>query len=55
VWSPEFSNPLEGIPTETLAKVVQVSGTEIRIECRINGNKLIDASRYKITGRIGCK
>jgi hypothetical protein len=55
VWLPEFDNPLEALPANTLASLVYVSSTEVRVECRINGNKLIDASRYKISGRIGCK
>jgi hypothetical protein len=55
IWNPEFDNPVEGIPSATLATVTQVSTTKIRVEARINGNKILDAPRYKISGRIGCK
>jgi hypothetical protein len=55
IFSSEFDNPIEGIPSATLATVTQISTTEIRVEARINGNKIIDAPRYKISGRIGCK
>ena len=55
VWLPESTNPIIPIPSETLAKVVWVSNQEIRVETRINSNKLINANRYKISGRIGCK
>ena len=55
IFSPEFDNPIEGIPTSTLTEIRSVSTTEIRVEARINGNKIIDAPRYKISGRIGCK
>jgi hypothetical protein len=55
IWSPEYSNPLEGIPTYTLVKVTSTSTTVVTVECRINSNKLIDSPRYKISGRIGNK
>jgi len=55
IWVSEFDNPMVGIVGETLSKVVWVSNTEIRVETRIEANKLIDSPRYKITGREGCK
>ena len=55
IFAPEFDNPVEGIPGATLATVTQVSTTQVVVEARINGNKIIDANRYKISGRIGCK
>lgn len=55
IWLPEFSNPMIPVPSETLSKVTFISTTQIRVETRIEANKLIDAPRYKITGREGCK
>jgi hypothetical protein len=57
VWNPEYDNPLEAIPTSggVLATLTYVSSTEVKVEARINGNKIIDAPRYKLSGRIGCK
>jgi hypothetical protein len=55
IWAHELNIPMIPIPAETLAKVVWVSTSEIRVETRIEANKLIDSSRYKITGREGCK
>jgi hypothetical protein len=55
IWSSEFDNPLVGLPNETLCTVTFVSTTVLRVECRIDSNKLIDSNRYKITGRLGCK
>ena len=55
IFLPEFDIPMIPIPAETLAKVTFISTTVIRVETRIETNKLIDAPRYKITGREGCK
>jgi len=55
IWGSEFDNPMIPIPGETLAKVTFISTTVLRVECRIDANKLIDAPVYKITGRLGCK
>ena len=55
IWLPELDNPMVPLPSETLAKIVWISNLKIRVETRIEANKLIDASRYRISGRIGCK
>ena len=55
IWLSEFDNPMIPLTGETLAKVTFNTTTKITVETRIDANKLIDASRYKITGREGCK
>jgi len=55
VHLPENDNPIIPIPTKTLAEVTWVSTSKIIVEGRIDSNKLIDATRYKSSGRIGCK
>ena len=55
IWASEFDNPMIPLTGETLAKVTFVSTTKLLVETRIDANKLTDASRYKITGREGCK
>ena len=55
VWSPEASNPMIPIPAETLTEIESTSTTVVTVKTRINSNKLINANRYKISGRIGCK
>lgn len=55
IWGSESDNPLLPIAGATLLDLVLVSPTEIKASCLIDPSKLIDASRYKITGRIGCK
>jgi len=52
---PEVGNPLLPLSGGTLLDVVIVSPTVLRCSCLVDPNKLIDASRYKITGREGCK
>ena len=52
---PEVGNPLLPLAGGTLLDVVIVSPTVLRCSCLVDPNKLIDASRYKITGREGCK
>lgn len=55
VHLPEFDNPMEPIPGQTLSRVLFSSTTKLIVESRINANKLINATRYKVTGRLGCK
>ena len=52
---PEVGNPLLPLAGGTLLDVVIVSPTVLRCSCLVDPNKLISASRYKITGREGCK
>ena len=52
---PEVGNPLLPLAGGTLLDVVIVSPTVLRCSCLVDPNKLINASRYKITGREGCK
>ncbi len=52
---PEVGNPLLPLSGGTLLDVVIVSPTVLRCSCLVDPNKLISASRYKITGREGCK
>lgn len=54
LWLPENDNPVIPIPANTLAVVTFVSSTVLRVETRIDSNKLIKAPRYKISGRLGC-
>lgn len=51
---PEVDNPVIPIPANTNAVLTLVSSTVIRVETRIDSNKLIQAPRYKISGRLGC-
>jgi len=55
VHLPEFDNPMEPLPNGTLANVLFDSPTKLIVESRINANKLISATRYKVSGRLGCK
>ena len=51
----EADNPLIPIPAATFLSLSLPSANILRAECIIEPNKLIDATRYKITGREGCK
>ena len=55
VWGSELDNPLIPISGATKLDLVLVSPTILRASCLINPNNLIKATRYKITGREGCK
>jgi len=55
VHLPEQDNPIIPIPSGTLATVTWISTSQIRVEARINTNKLLNATRFKSSGRIGCK
>ena len=55
IFVPEFTNPLEGVTGTTLSTLTLVSPTVLRVECMIDSNKLINAPRYKVSGRLGCK
>jgi len=55
IWDSEADNPMVPIPTETLAKVTWVGISQIQVESRIETSKLISATRYKVSGREGCK
>ena len=51
----EADNPLIPIPAATFLSLSLPAANILRAECIIEPNKLIDATRYKITGREGCK
>jgi hypothetical protein len=55
VWLPEISNPLLPIAGGTLLDVQIINPTTLRCTCLVDPTKLINATRYKITGREGCK
>ena len=55
VWLPELDNPLLPLAGDTLLNIQIISPTVLRCTCLIDPTKLIDANRYKITGREGCK
>lgn len=55
IWLPEVDNPLTPLPGDTLLDIQIISPTVLRCTCLIDPNKLIEANRYKITGREGCK
>ena len=52
---PEVGNPLLPLAGGTLLDIVIVSPTVIRCTCLVDPNNLTNASRYRITGREGCK
>ena len=55
IWLPEIDNPLLPISPATLLDVQIVSPTLLRCTCLVDPGKLIKSTRYKITGREGCK
>ena len=55
IYLPELDNPLLPLSGGTLLDVQIISPTVLRCSCLVDPNKLIDAPRYKITGREGCK
>lgn len=55
IYLPEIDNPLLPLSGGTLLDVQIISPTVLRCSCLVDPNKLIDATRYKITGREGCK
>ena len=55
IWLPEIDNPLLPISPATLLDVQIISPTLLRCTCLVDPGKLINATRYKITGREGCK
>ena len=55
VWSPESDNPMEPIPTESLTEITFMATNKLTVKTRILSSKLINANRYKISGRIGGK
>jgi len=50
----EFDNPLIPISGQTKLQIVQTAPNVIVTKCLVDNTKLQAASRYKITGRIGC-
>ena len=52
---PEVGNPLLPLAGGTLLDVVIFSPTVLKCSCLVDPNQLINATRYKITGREGCK
>ena len=55
IYLPEIDNPLLPLSGGTLLDIQIVSPTVLKCSCLVDPNKLIDATRYKITGREGCK
>ena len=51
----ESGNPLIPVTGATLLDLSLPAANILRAECLIDPNLLIDATRYKITGREGCK
>lgn len=54
VWGSESTNILIPLEGEENLKIEQISPRVIKTSCLIDNTKLINSSRYKITGRIGC-
>jgi len=52
---PEVDNPLIPLSGSTLLDVQIIAPAVLRCTCLVDPNKLINATRYKITGREGCK
>lgn len=54
VWESENDNFLIPLPTETKLKFVQLETNIVKTICLVDNNKLQDALKYKVSGRIGC-
>ncbi len=54
ITNSENDNILIPLASETKLKVEQISATVIKTSCLVDFTKLENATRYKITGRIGC-
>jgi len=54
VWGSESDNPLIPLENETKLKVIQIAPNVAKAVCLVEPTLLQEASRYKITGRIGC-
>lgn len=55
IWGREADNPLIPITGETKLKLTLVNPTTIKMECLVEPSLLEDASRYKVSSRLGCK
>lgn len=54
VWGSENDNILIPLPSETKLKVELIAPNVIKTTCLVDNNRLVDALRYKVSGRIGC-
>jgi len=54
VWESENDNFLIPLTGETKLNFVQIAPRVVKTTCLVNQNTLIDALRYKVSGRIGC-
>jgi hypothetical protein len=53
-WGSESDNPLIPLENETNLKFELIAPRQIKTTCLVDPNKLENALRYKISGRIGC-
>ena len=55
VWNSESDNPLKPVEGETKLKM-EVDGTNkfLKTTCLVDPDLLVDAEKYRITGRVGC-
>lgn len=54
VWDSENDNILVPLISETKLKMEQISPNTVKTSCLVDNNRLSDALRYKVSGRIGC-
>lgn len=55
VWGSESDNPLKPVSGETKLKMELSGGNQVlTTSCLVDPDLLIDAVRYRITGRVGC-
>lgn len=54
VWGSENDNFLIPLTGETRLKFEQLASNVVKATCLVDPNKLTDALRYKVSGRIGC-
>ena len=54
-YAPELGNPLLPLPGDTVLDLQIINPSTLRCSCLIDYNKLIPATKYKVTGREGCK
>ncbi|MDB0602174.1 hypothetical protein PL373_13650 [Tenacibaculum maritimum] len=54
VWGSEPDNPLIPLSGETHLRFEQLASNIVKATCLVNPDRLENALRYKITGRIGC-
>lgn len=54
VWDSEADNPLKPISGETHTKISKTAPNEILLECAVDPSLLQNASRFKLSSRLGC-